>query len=46
MLYMQEQAIKKVAKGTTSIQEVIRQLTPPQTTANPQVQAAAKPKDE
>lgn len=41
MLYLQEQAIKKVAKGTTSIQEVIRQL------AVPQSASAAKPsKDE
>ncbi len=31
MLYLQEQAIKKVAKGITSIQEVIRQLSTPQT---------------
>jgi type II secretory ATPase GspE/PulE/Tfp pilus assembly ATPase PilB-like protein len=46
MLYMQEQAIKKVAKGITSIQEVIRQLTPPQATANPQTPVASKPKEE
>ncbi len=45
MLYMQEQAIKKVAKGTTSIQEVIRQLTPPQASAMPQA-PAGKPKEE
>jgi type II secretory ATPase GspE/PulE/Tfp pilus assembly ATPase PilB-like protein len=43
MLYLQEQAIKKVAKGTTSIQEVIRQLAVPQT---PAAAAAAKPAKE
>jgi len=29
MLYMQEQAIRKVAEGTTSINEVIREFSPP-----------------
>jgi type II secretory ATPase GspE/PulE/Tfp pilus assembly ATPase PilB-like protein len=35
MLYMQEQAIKKVASGETSIHEVIRVLTPPKAAAKP-----------
>ena len=35
MLYMQEQAIKKVAKGTTSINEIIRQLSQDQKQAKP-----------
>ncbi len=30
MLYMQEESIKKCAKGVTSINEVIREFTPPQ----------------
>ncbi|MCK5565073.1 MAG: Flp pilus assembly complex ATPase component TadA [Planctomycetes bacterium] len=35
MPYMQEQAIKKVATGETSIHEVIRVLTPPKAGAKP-----------
>ena len=35
MLYMQEQAIKKVAKGTTSINEIIRQLSQDQKQTKP-----------
>jgi len=35
MLYMQEQAIKKVAAGTTSIHEVIRVLAPAKKAAKP-----------